>query len=974
MRPLVSRILFFLVLFVISPELCHIQAQTGELEYAEELNRKVIELYQQGRYAEALPLAEQVLTIHEKELGEANPATAVSLNNLGLLHQSAGDWEKAESLYQKSLAITQAVYGYNHLNTATPLDNLGGLYDDMGEYDKALSYYTGALAIREKALGPEHPELATTLNNLGLLYYGAGQYEKASPMFERAIAIVEKSLGPEHPYMAASINNLAALNKAIGSYEEAEANYRNALAIINRSLGPAHPDAATAHNNLGELFQIKGDYEKALSHYKQALEIAENAYGLNHPYIATLQNNLGELSRVTGLPDSAESYFMNALEIRNEALGPEHPLTASSIHNLALLYSVKGDYKKAETLFQQASSAFEKAYGPAHPQRASALYNMAAAYASQGAYPKAHELHRKAQAISDILIENVMSFTDEKRKLQFLAAQRVDLELSVGLVVFHLKNDRKARVDALNFWLRRKGVVLESQKRYQDALLYGSDPQAIETFTKLASLRSRLSQLVFSGASAGNPDVYRRELERLQSGIAQLESELSRISEAFAKRKNAPEADARIVARALPKKSVLIEFVKIHPADYKAGTAGDQWKAARYVTFMLHAGNGDDVDIIDLGEAEQIENAIADFRKAVEDANDVKGTGAGRAAEKLYNLTFAKLKKELGQSTDIFISPDGALNLIPFEALRQPNGRYLIEDFTFNYLSSGRDVQGSITSELKTGPPLLMGDPDFDLQPPENQYEGKRKNDNAGEDVSGRACSREMRGFQFSPLPGTLKEIQMLGSLMADLEPRIYIGPEAVENVLSDLEAPPKIIHLATHGFFLTDVDFKEFAAVSAAERGRRPAENVQTPNPLLRSGIVLAGANYSLNSNTEERSDGLVTAEKILGLRLKGSRLVVLSACETGVGDVRIGEGVFGLRRAFIQAGAESLVMSMWSVPDRETQELMVEFYRNFLVEKMSGAQALRQAALQEMKIVEKRYGAANPMFWGAFIYLGAE
>jgi CHAT domain-containing protein len=206
----------------------------------------------------------------------------------------------------------------------------------------------------------------------------------------------------------------------------------------------------------------------------------------------------------------------------------------------------------------------------------------------------------------------------------------------------------------------------------------------------------------------------------------------------------------------------------------------------------------------------------------------------------------------------------------------------------------------------------------------------------------------------------------------------LYTGREALEEVLRTKGAP-KILHLATHGFFLTDLDLTSLMDESML-RGMQQISGLPIPtgkkaeieNPLLQSGIALAGANKALESGDVERSDGIVTAEKILGFRLRGTEMVVLSACETGVGEVKTGEGVFGLRRAFTQAGAKSLVMSMWSVPDKETRELMIQFYRNILSGKMNRCQALRQAALREMQIAKERHGYANPFYWGAFVFMG--
>ena len=317
---------------------------------------------------------------------------------------------------------------------------------------------------------------------------------------------------------------------------------------------------------------------------------------------------------------------------------------------------------------------------------------------------------------------------------------------------------------------------------------------------------------------------------------------------------------------------------------------------------------------------------------------------------------------------------------MPFEVLQGPDGRFLIEDYTFNYLAAGRDIVGFGEIKEKGGKALLMGDPDFDLGKEEKDSSLRelalRSVDNSGRHMR----SLDMRGFHFSRLPGTREEVRTIHELLGKNNADVYTGNEAIEEVLKQ-KGTPSILHLATHGFFLSDFEMQDCSddkfdrgiVVNLKKVSKKPGgKRVKIKNPLLRSGIALSGANNALKANDALNSDGIVTAEKILGLKLRGTDMVVLSACDTGAGKVKTGEGVFGLRRAFTQAGTRSLVMSMWSVPDRETKELMVNFYRNIKNGKMTRSKALRQAALKQMNIVKERYGHTNPFYWGAFVFMG--
>jgi CHAT domain-containing protein len=303
----------------------------------------------------------------------------------------------------------------------------------------------------------------------------------------------------------------------------------------------------------------------------------------------------------------------------------------------------------------------------------------------------------------------------------------------------------------------------------------------------------------------------------------------------------------------------------------------------------------------------------------------------------------------------------------------------LIEDYTFNYLAAGRDIIGLGKNTVKGGKYLFMGDPDFNLGSDEKMTVLKRinvKNDK-GMLVANRSAN--LSEVTFEPLPYTKEELNVIGEIMGQKQSEIYIEKYALEEILMN-KPGPGILHLATHGFFLNNQNLpssgRGWQTADLPEKDENPTVRadrvINVENPLLRSGILLAGAKRSLMSGDTGKNDGIVTAEKILGLNLHGTKMVVLSACDTGLGEVESGEGVFGLRRAFTQAGAKSLVMSLWKVPDKETKELMVQFYRNIKSGSKNRCHALRQAVLAQMKIVKQRQGYANPRYWGAFVFMG--
>jgi len=977
------------------------------------LNAKVLTLFQAGRYAEAIPLAQRALAIWENDLGPEHPFVSTGLNNLAGLYKTMGELAKAEPLLLRALAIREKVRGPEHSDVATSLNNLAALYDDMGAYSKAETFYTRALAILEKVKGPEHADTAACRNNLAKLYDNMGAYAKAEPLYMHALGVWVKLKGPEHPNVAACLNNLAELYLAMGDFAKAEPFYTRALAIREKTLESNHPDIAQSLNNLAGFYYAIGDRSKAEPLYARALAIQEKSLGLEHLNVATTLNNIALLYKDMNDFAKAEPLYARALAIKEKKLGPEHATVATSLNNLASLYYTMGefskaeplylralaidekvlgndhpdlakdlnnlaalyrdldDYAKADSLYTRALSIATKAQGPEHPALALMLINFSASLAARADYRQAFALQRRAQDIHQGMIDQVMGFTSEEQKLEFLGKLRGELQAFFTLAGLHLREDAQVARSAFDVWLRRKGAALEAQRQFQEALLLSGDSKGKEVFAQLALQRAKFSRLVFAGPGKESPEAYRARMDALKKALGEKEAELSRLSQPFARSKKRAAADATQAAAALPKGAALLELAKIDVFDFKATGKESKWRPARYLAFVLPAGAPERLAFLDLGEAAPIDAAVAAFKRATEGASDP--AAATQAARTLHDLVFAPLVAGLGKATDIFLSPDGDLNLIPFEALLDAQGRRLIETYTFNYLATGRDLIGMGETAAATGPSLVIGDPDYELggaalEASRAQVAGLR-----GEERSF-LRSADLRGMQFNPLPGSRAEAQAIQRQLG-ANARLRLGAEALEDALRT-QQPPRILHLATHGFFLADQDLKALADVRGfvVFDGERPAAprpeagQKNFENPLCRSGIALAGANVSLRG---EGTEGVMTAEKILSLQLNGTELVALSACQTGLGDVKNGEGVFGLRRAILQTGAKGLVMSMWSVPDAETLELMRAFYAN-MDKGLPKAQALRQAALAEREIATKRHGQDNPFFWAAFVYLG--
>jgi CHAT domain-containing protein/Tfp pilus assembly protein PilF len=938
-------------------------AQESQLLEAKALNEQAIQLYNAGRYAEAEPLLKRALEIREQKLGKDHPDVATSLNNLAGLYCNTGRYAEAEPLYKRVLAICEKAYGKDHPYVAQSLHNLAALYDTTGRYAEAEPLYKRALEIREKALGKDDPLVASSLNNLAVLYDTTGRYAEAEPLYKRALEIEEKAYGKDHPYVAQSLNNLAVLYGTTGRYAEAEPLYKRALEIQEKVLGKDHPDVALSLHNLAVLYWNTGRYADAEPLLKRALEIQEKVLGKDHPDVAQSLNNLAGLYVDTGRYAEAGSLYKRALEIREKVLGKDHPDVAQSLNCLALLYWNTGRYADAEPLYKRALEIYEKAYGKDHPLVAKSLNCLAALYGTLQRHQESHRLFARSTAIDDKTKEMTFSLLSEKQRLAYMNQNSCRVEIFISHTALYLIADKAAVIDAFNTWILWKGSVLEAQGRYMDALMYSDNPVIQKKLQELAAVRRDLARLQLSKPERMTAEEYQKRLTDLERQKEALEAELSSLSREFLQAKQAGRVNVQKLSSLLPPDSVYLDFAKTRFYDFQTR----KWGTAHYLLFVLIPGEKGGVRLLDVGATERIDRRINAYLKEINKVKEGKEPDKRtleREAQFLYDLLIKPIEPLVQGKKHLFVSPDGNLNLIPFEIIVTPAGQYLLEKYQISYLGAGRDAVKFAQAAFMGGRSLIMADPDYDLGLKE--IEKVKGEMGVKEEWLRGAASADLRGLYFPPLHATKDEANAIEGILKTgfkQQVRNLQGAKALEEMLY-ASTSPKVLHLATHGYFLKALPEPERTTQGMGlkgDLGEIKALNME--NPMLRSGIVLSGVNSALK---EGRDDGMVSAEKILGLRLRGTELVVLSACETGVGDVQTGEGVFGLKRAFILSGARSLVMSLWSVPSTETMELMTEFY-TLLAQGKTKTEALRQAKLTIKK------NKPNPFYWGAFVLTGS-
>ena len=769
----------------------------------------------------------------------------------------------------------------------------------MGLYSKALPLYERALTINEKSLGSQHPNTAMILNNMSNLYQDMGDLAKAQPLCARALAICDNALGPEHPRTATTLHNLAALYQYMGDLAKAQPLYERALEIREKTIGQ-HPDTAVSLNNLAELYRFTGHHTKALQLYEKSLAMLEILIGSEKPDTALVLNNMGVLYLKLGDNAKAVPLLERALEIREKTLGLEHPETAQTLNNLGLIYASMGNTEKAHLQLERALAINEKNLGHHHPTTATSFGNLALLKYQIGelAVARAHAERHIASKQSEL--QTILAQDEDTR----LAWQSVNQSFWLACLL--------EPNEIADLVLRMKGVVLDSLVEDRSIALAAQSSGGGESLEKIAQLQARLSKLAFDPGQE-------EEVSRLKGEISQLQRDMA----AKYLGRNLQRASATItqsdITSKLSEGSTLIDLFQFHDPKLKGEDA--QCLGAIIIT------TNNKLEFVRIDGATAICKSIESLRRGIAngDAACVKEE-TELLSEKLWHPIAQKIPEGTNQ---LIISPDGNLNFLSFAALLGEDGKFLAESYDISCMGNARDLLRE-SNPNPTNRIRIFGNPIFD-RTAESVEENRMAFRNMEVDVFGQV--------QLPPLPGTEKECTEIQKIAAnsgwDLE--TFTRERADEKTIRQTSRPG-ILHLATHGFYLNSYTPPLDSARGMSVIGIQPATpNKKGVDPMRASGIALTGAQSTLRSWAERKApnpenDGILTAEEVASLDLQGTWLVSLSACETGVGEARSGEGVLGLRRSFMMAGAENLLMTLWPVSDQTTSEIMADFYREAL------------------------------------------
>jgi len=887
-----------------------------------------------GDHAGSIKLYTEILRSVENQKGADSREALYAMMPLVGSYWSQNRLDELEPLYVRMLAISKKHDGEASLSYASQLSMYATLLNARNEYSSAQRVYEQALAIHEAlAKTKDDPQLLSAIQAAASVYWQTNQKPKAIALYDRLIATAESSKTMNVVMRAATLWSVAAVYHYGGREDLAKPLSRKVIGLYEKEIArleKANPDDPMILTMLGQLglnYRQLDDLASADKVLTRAIALEAKRGGFGG-WGATL----AEIKRAQGNPKAA----LALLEQAQAQLTKVSPTSATAYSMpIAEVLRELGELARAEALLVGHMKHLAKTYGNKHPFYGLSLLSMARVFMAAGKSGQAEKALSESLEISERELSLVLKTGTEADHAVYFGRNGYQLDTAIDFQLGFAPNSPSAARLGLTTLLRRKGRVLDAAAASLATIRSKLSTEDRKLLDDLASARTQLAKLTVAGPTATGEASYAKEIAALEEEVHRLELQVGKKSAAYRVVSQAIELGA--VQKLIPKDARLVEIVNFQPSDPKVVYQAKYVPLPRQYAAYVVGRTGAPV-FIDLGSAAVIDAAVEKFRKALADPADTQAQAHGRA---LYDLTMAKIVPRLGGATSVLIAPDGSLNVVPFSALVDDKQQFLIKRFTFTYLTSGRDL---LRLEVKTtaqGGGVIFADPMFDGAPaPKGDAPRTR----------GRR-SADLASLAWPALPGTGEEAVEVEKTMRGM--KIFRGAQATEGALKAVHGP-KVLHLATHGFFLPD---EPAAKVDAA------APPSAYENPLLRSGLAFTGAN-KLSSGTD---DGILTAMEATGLDLWGTKLVVLSACETGAGKVTNGDGVYGLRRALVIAGAESLVMSLWQVDDVATKDLMTGYYKRL------GAGKPRSSALRDVQLeLGARAEYAHPYFWASFLPAG--
>jgi CHAT domain-containing protein len=884
-----------------------------------------------GAYGDATVNLKKSVSILEKSDSEPEEEYIMSLYKLGDIERLNG------SLYNSELYLNEAYIGSKRIVrrddilTASINESLGALYAQIGKYNHAEELLEEGIASRVKILGDQHFSLIRSYNFLGNLFLVEGKMIEAEKALSKSSDIAREQLSDTSYAYIKSLVSLAEFYRILGDFEKSGYLLETSENTLSRRFGYQHISLADVLVKRSELLlSSEEDPEVILSILDRAGEIVKFNVGDQHPRYAEINELKGMAYIKQEKYETALIHFEAANYVYLATYGDNHVKTARNRAMVAQLHYSKKSYEQAIKYYDLAMKTYGYIFDKKHPDYVRMLGKLGMSYYASKQYDKAADALIRSTSSYIQYIDEYFPYLSENERTVYWNNIKKDFEIFNSLVAEYHEQDNRLIEQMYNNQLAVKAILLNSSIQLKKRVYNYGDQETIKKYEAWLSRREEYAR--YLGISKEKLDTIDVNLELMNLEINRLEKELSETTKDFARDYEEELYTWKDVRSVLQENDVALEIIRVSHFDH---ILTDSIIYAALVVTKETKGNP---SIVLLPNGTELEGRDFKFFR-----NGIKYKTIDEVSYKKY---WARIESEFGLRTNIYISPDGVYNQINPETFYRENYGYLISGYRFNSIYNTKDlVIAKIESSYKatSSDAILVGNPNF------GNHTG------------------EQSITSVEPLPGAEKEVQEVGILLASNNWIVQeiTGDQAGEDEIKSVESP-RILHLATHGFFMEDEQFGR----SGSDKIITEFDRDKPDNMMLKSGLLMAGADSLLVKAEEDINElnsasGVLTAYEAVHLNLDNTELVILSACETGRGEISAGQGVYGLQRSFSVAGARNVIMSLFKVDDRVTQELLSDFYRRWI----NGTEK-RIAFLEAKKAIKESY--PEPIFWGSFVMIG--
>ncbi|HPG10285.1 MAG TPA: CHAT domain-containing protein [Chitinophagaceae bacterium] len=844
-----------------------------------------------------------------KDLDLTNEENARLNLQMGQSGYAMGKYVFAEKRFRTAQRYFEQSGMTGDLGYLKTISGQGLLFASMGRFKQAEIFTRKALDMRLNGFGEKDMGVAASYNNCAVLNYNLGRYNESEKEFASATKVIEINGQKTSSAYAILLNNEAILYQSLGRYEAAEKNLKAAIAVLEQNEVSKARNHLKFYSNLALLYQQMGKYAQAREIYTRLEEKLEKG----KPEFANMLNNVAILLLVMEKYEKIEELLNRSAEIYRSTLGENSPAYAKVRSDLGNYYRYTKKYAEAEPILQQVLQIRENSLGPDHPLFVQSQEDLAILYWKKGEIAKTIPLYREVMEKSLEFINRYFPPMSESEKTKYWDILAPRFQRFYNFAIEASGSDESVMADLFTYRLATKGLLLNSARKVNESILASNNERLIQDYLNWIDNKEQLASLyAYSKQELGEQDI---NIDSLESAANAMEKRLSEQSRDFAQYYYTSRISYEQVQQKLKDDEALVEMICIRRYE-------ETFSDSTIYLSLIVTREKNKPEYVLLKNGFELENTLfKNWRKSViARVND----------ERTYNYYWKDVDAKLKGKSKVYFSPDGIYNQMNLYSFKKPGGDYLIHNFQVSLISNPKYLlyANNTVNKIMFKKATLVGFPVY--------------------------------GAKTIPeLPATKKEIEEIDTLLqsSGYEVSTFLQKDASENNLKSAKEP-SVLHIATHGYFLKDVQRAVWPVGVHADYAQ--------DNVLLRSGLILAGALEADKDNLalSNISNGVVTSYEAMNLDLQGTDLVVLSACETGLGEVKAGEGVYGLQRAFLVAGARTLIMSLWKVNDAATQELMNNFYIGWT--KTGGMQqAFREAQLQLMKKYK------DPFFWAAFVMM---